>query len=108
MLQTELKSAEFLGYNLAEKCLDQAESTDPNFAANAKSKIIELLAMRGPMSGEWLVNECKLAGIVPHDDRAFGTVFSRLAKDKKIEFVDYCKRTKGHGSRGGTVWGLAK
>lgn len=106
MQQLTLDDAIAKGRAMAVMCADQAESTDPTFAERAKAKVIELLQKHGDCSGEWLVNDCKLAGIVPHDDRAFGVVFRTLSTQKKIKHVDWVARSKGHGTGGGRVWGL--
>lgn len=57
-------------------------------------------------SGEDITDACKAAGIIPHDDRAFGPVFMRLAKHGVITKAGYRPRAKGHGTGGANVWRL--
>ncbi len=77
------------------------------FSRKAQSFVLEYLQRNGDASGEAITNACRKAGIVPHDDRAFWPVYLALARQKKIEKVGFCSRTKGHGTSGGVVWRLA-
>jgi len=85
----------------------KAEQQRPGFGDQAAALILAQLAQHGPMSGEALTDACRRAGLVPHDDRAFGSVFLRLSKSGRIVTVGYTTRTKGHGTSGGRIWGLA-
>jgi len=71
------------------------------------SRIILMLLESGPQSGEYLTLACKAAGVTPHDDRAFGPVYMRLARKGLIEKVGIVQRRRGHGTSGGNVWQLA-
>lgn len=64
------------------------------------------LASNDQVSGEDLTDACKAAGIKPHDDRAFGAVYRRLLRDKRIEKCATTIRKKGHGSVGCSVYRL--
>jgi hypothetical protein len=55
-------------------------------------------------SGEVITAACKAAGIAPHDDRAFGPVYMRLAKRGAIQKVGTARRARGHNTSGGNVW----
>ena len=54
--------------------------------------------------GEELVRAAKDAGIVPHDDRAFGAAFQVAIRDGVIRPVGFCARTRGHGTAGGRLY----
>jgi hypothetical protein len=76
----------------------------------AKAKETVLAALRRssvPLTGEQLVDHCVQAGIVPHDQRAFGSVFAGLARDGLIESAGFTTRTKGHGTGGARLWRVA-
>lgn len=93
-----------------DEAMAQVEATavrvDPQFPSKAAVFILGYLKEHGPTSGEILTLECKKAGIIPHDDRAFGPVYYRLAKANQIERVGTCIRKRGHGTRGGSIWGI--
>ncbi len=50
----------------------------------------------------------KLAGLVPHDDRAFGQVYAGLSREKLIVKCGCCDRIKGHGTAGGVIWRVVR
>ena len=79
----------------------------PDFVVRAKFFVLAYLALRGPTPGEILTDMCKLKGIIPTNDKAFGAVYGTLSKQKKITRVAGCDRVKGHGTAGGNVWALA-
>lgn len=81
-----------------------ADQTHPGFGSAAETFIVRFLAQQGPTSGELLTNACKAAGIVPHDDRAFGPVYMRLARRGVIVKVGVSVRVKGHLTAGANVW----
>jgi hypothetical protein len=71
----------------------------------ARAAILEALAASGrAMTGEELVDHCQRLGLVPHDARAFGSVFAGLAKNNKIVSVGFAARRKGHGTAGARLW----
>lgn len=82
----------------------KAEDTRPNFYDDARAFVLRYLREHGPTSGERLTMECRKAGIVPHDDRAFGPVYYSLAKRGVIAKVGECRRERGHGTAGGNIW----
>ncbi len=101
-----LLTAREIGEQAASACEAKAETVVSDFSARAASFIVQHLHENGGTSGEKLVDACKQNGIVPHNDRAFGAVFLRLARVGKIIKAGYVARTKGHGAPGGTVWSL--
>ena len=84
-----------------------AEDATPGFTDRACDFVLAYLAQHGPAPGEQITDECKRAGIVPHDDRAFGGVYMRLAKAGLIRKTGHTIRTKGHGCAGANIWALA-
>jgi hypothetical protein len=71
----------------------------------ARAAILEALGRSGrAMTGEELVDHCQRLGLVPHDARAFGSVFKKLANDKQIVAVGFAARRKGHGTAGARLW----
>lgn len=85
-----------------------AERARRMFAADAGAFVVRYLQIHGPTAGEVLTCRCREGGIVPHDDRAFGPVYMRLARLKVIEKVGSVRRERGHGTAGGNVWALAR
>jgi hypothetical protein len=93
------------GQAAAEACTAKAERVAAFDTTAAKAEILKALASAGrPMSGEELVDHCQRAGIVPHDARAFGSVFKALSGSGLIEAVGYAARRKGHGTAGARLW----
>lgn len=87
---------------------ERAATINPAFLESARTFVLRYLAEHGPTSGEDLTIACKRAEIVPSDDRWFGAVYQPLAKAGQIVKVGEVKRKRGHGTSGGTVWGLAR
>ncbi len=100
-----MSSARDLGEAAGEACAAAAERRT-GFSRDAAAEVIlqTLEAAPGPVSGEVLTNACVASGIVPHDDRAFGPVFSQLARQGHIETTGYASRSKGHGTAGARLW----
>jgi hypothetical protein len=87
-----------------EQVAANAEDECPGFAEAARAFVLAYLAEHGPASGEVVTNAAKAAGLVPHDDRAFGPVLLALSRAGRIRRVGTTLRTKGHGTAGGNVW----
>ena len=81
-----------------------SDHAGPTFKAQAMRYVVGHLKIHGEASGEDITDACKAAGIVPHDDRAFGSVFQSLVRDGLIECAGFCLRKKGHGTAGGRIW----
>ena len=84
-----------------------AEEACEDFADRACACVLEYLRRHGPTPGEVLTDACLIAGIVPHDTRAFGPVYMRLSRRGLIVKAGTCIRRRGHGTAGGHVWALA-
>jgi hypothetical protein len=89
-------------------CTAKAERTTEFSSEVAKAAVLDLLADGRPRSGEEIVDHCLRLGIVPHDSRAFGSVFARLRQQGAIEAVGFTERRKGNGTAGGRIWRVAK
>lgn len=77
------------------------------FLAKAMQFTLGYLSEHPSASGEDITLACKAAGIIPHDDRAFGHVYRRLSKFGQIEKCGFTPRKRGHLTSGGNVWRLA-
>lgn len=86
---------------------ENAEEHAPGFAERAQAFVLDYLRQNGPASGEAVTDACKAAGIVPHDDRAFGSVYMALSRRGLIRKVGHAMRRKGHGCAGGNIWEAA-
>jgi hypothetical protein len=84
----------------------RAEAQQPRFVEQAAVFVLAFLRQNGPTPGEMVSVACKAAGIVPHDDRAFGPVYFTLARRGLIQRVGQVRRQRGHGTTGGNVWAV--
>lgn len=94
------------GETASVACTEKAERVSDFDAEKACAWVLSHLAKYGPTSSEYLTDGMKLAGMVPHDDRAFGQVYRKLSTDKVIVKCGSCDRIKGHGTSGGRIWRL--
>jgi len=93
----------------AEACTAKAVRVAGFDTDAARAAILDALTKSGrAMTGEELVDHCQRLGMVPHDARAFGSVFKKLVKDKQIVSVGFAARRKGHGTAGARLWRAAK
>ena len=76
------------------------------FRIDVGAFVLRYLRLHGESSGEDITDACKQAGIVPHEDRAFGPVMMALSRKKIIEKCGTAARRKGHGTSGATIWRL--
>ena len=79
-----------------------------SFRDRASAFVVAYLHEHGATPGETITDAAIVAGIVPHDARAFGPVYMTLARRRVIERAGYCARRKGHGTAGGSVWKLTQ
>ena len=107
MSYRELAIARAEGARCMQLALDLAERDEPGFAERAQRFVVAYLGQHGRASSEDITDACKAAGIVPREDRAFGSVYQVLNRRKQIAFAGYCERRKGHGTAGGRLWELA-
>jgi hypothetical protein len=87
-------------------CTNKAEEVTPDFAEKAKKIILDHLSIVQTCPGEELVDIATAKGAIPHDARAFGSVFMSLSRKNLIRTVGFCERRKGHGTAGGRIWGV--
>jgi len=107
-LNIDFSAAREAGRSASEACTAKAQRSDPAFVKKAQDAILEHLRVVGQASGEVLVDIAIARGARCADARAFGAVFSGLARKNKIRTVGFCLRDKGHGTAGGRVWGLVR
>lgn len=105
--EQRVDTARKLGEEAGERAEFRANVVDPDFSERAMAYIrqrMQAAANDDRMRGEDLVNEMKVAGIRPPDDRAFGPVFLRAIRAEVLEPVGFVPRVKGHGTAGGRVY----
>jgi hypothetical protein len=81
------------------------ETKVPSFLLKARVYVLQYLQQHGPATSEELTLACKKAGIIPHDDRAFGPVYMDLERRCRIVRLATVKRPlRSHNSDGGHLW----
>ena len=100
---TEAREAGQIGMAIS---LESARKRDPDFSKKAEAAMLRHLVACFSASGEELVDVARAHGAIPHDDRAFGSVFQSMARRGLIRTVGYTARRKGHGTSGGRVWAI--
>lgn len=104
--QTILDFSRRLGDRGAALALDKAERECADFTARAEAAILAKLA-KGPASGEDCTDYVRDCGVPFKDGRALGSIYAGLIRSGRIKVVGECKRRRGHGSRGGSIYALA-
>lgn len=94
-----------LGDRGAALALDRAERDCSDFSARAEAAILAKLAT-GPASGEDCTDYVRECGVPFKNGQALGSIYSRLLKQGRIMVVGECKRRRGHGTRGGSIYAL--
>jgi hypothetical protein len=93
------------GRRLGDLCTGKAERAADFDAAGAATFIHAYLVQHGPTSGEQLTAKAIAHGFVPHDARAYGSVYSGLARKGLIRCLRAgLPRERGHGTSGGRLW----
>lgn len=95
-----------IGRAAADSCLRNAEEIADFDREGCRKFILGWLVRFGPQPGETLTDEAKKHGFRPHDDRAFGAVYSALVRRGEIRCVGSCPREKGHSTAGGRIWSV--
>lgn len=103
-----VRTARKLGKEAAERCAAKAVERDPDFRAKALKFIVDFIRQEGKATGEAATLAAVLAGIKPHDARAFGPVYQEALRRDMIRVVGTAKRVRGHGSDGGKVYAPGK
>lgn len=88
------------------KIAQVSKNAGEDFGERARAFVLAFLREHGPSSGEAITDACKVHGIVPHDDRAFGGCFMSLSKRGMIVKAGLCQRVKGHATSGGNIWAI--
>lgn len=109
MSQFTIDDAIAAGQVAAQYCADKAESL--GFSTDAARWFVVLwLAENGPSWGEDIVDGAVASGradLLAHDGRAWGPVFSSLARNR-IRCVEFGLRRKGNGTAGARKWSLVQ
>lgn len=103
-LDIRVRTARKLGMEAGQACLDLTEQTDPDFGAKAYDFIVGYVRKHRRVPGETVTLAARQAGIVPRDDRAFGSVFRKALQTGAIRAVGTVPRVRGHGTAGGRVY----
>lgn len=103
-IQMTFEDAERAKSEAMRRVESNAEDYCPTFKEMACLFAVKFLAQNGPHSSEDISIACMAAGIVPHDQRAFGPVYGALSAQGKIVRAGYCQRKKGHNTSGGIIW----
>lgn len=108
MTQLTIEHAIAAGQHGMQVSMEAATRRDPEFAAKAEALFVHHLAASRDHSawGEDLVDVARAHGVVPQDDRAFGSVFQSMARRQIIVCVEYGIRRKGRGTAGARRWRL--
>lgn len=101
---TRAQFARALGAAAGEAAEQKASKNDPAFSANALDFIVGYIRERGEATGEETTHAAVMAGIKPHDERAFGPIYATAIRRKLIRVVRYVPRVRGHGSMGGKLY----
>jgi hypothetical protein len=101
-----LSQARAMGEFRAGQASARAEQKNPGFAESAANAMLAHLDAVREAPGEDLVDIARAKGARPTDDRAFGSIFTRLRKAGEIHDTGRrAPRKKGHGTEGGRIWG---
>lgn len=98
----DLATARAVGERSAQLATDRAERESPGFVARAEAAVLAKLAT-GPASGEDITDYVQqVVGF--QDGRCMGSVFASMLRRGLIVVIGECKRRRGHGSRGGSIY----
>lgn len=99
-----VSAARKLGSQAGARSVDKAERADPAFRSRALDFIVKYIRKNGEATGENATLAAVLAGIRPHDERAFGPVYKEAISRGLIRVIGYVPRVRGHGSAGGKLY----
>lgn len=66
--------------------------------------IVDYVGQHGETDCETIVDAAKVAGHVPHIDKAFGPIFAGLSRSGRIIRTGFQARRKGHSAPGASIW----
>lgn len=101
---SSMTNARAEGEHCAGLAAQRAERSIPGFTHRVCAAIVAYLQEHGPTSGEHITDAVKRSGLIPADDRAFGSAYACLARDGLIVCVGYAPRYKGRGTGGARIW----
>ena len=97
-------TASRLGAEAGERRRSKADDVCPGFSERALNFIADYARQHLTFTGEVATNAAVMAGIKPHDTRAFGGIYAKAIRSGVIRVVGIVPRTKGHGSAGGKLY----
>jgi len=109
-LQLSIDDAIAQGERAAQACADKAESLGFSTDA-ARTFVLQWLREYGPSWGEAIVTAAERVGrsdLQAHDARAWGSVFSSLARRGRIRCIEIGMRVKGNGTAGARKWSVVQ
>lgn len=98
-----LAQARAAGHVAADRATQRAERECSDFRSRVEAAILAKLAA-GPASGEDCTDYVAACGIPFADGRALGGIYSSMLRRGLIKVIGECKRRRGHGSRGGSIY----
>jgi hypothetical protein len=110
MTQLTIEDAIAAGEQGMQACAEKAETLGFSTEA-ARVFVLQWLAEYGPSWGEDITDaahKTPCAELHAHDDRAWGSVFSSLARRHRIRCVELGMRRKGNGTAGARKWSLVQ
>lgn len=94
-----------------DQILEDHKEHSPDFNEAAPPAVLAYLRVHIEACCEEIVDHLKRIGLAPEnakDDRAYGSVFSGLARRKEIVRVGFRPRRKGHLAPGASIWRLGQ
>lgn len=88
-----------------------AKAASLGFSTDAAKTFVLRLLAEGPSWAEDIVDAAVATGradLIAHDGRAWGSVFSGLARVHRIRCVELGMRRKGNGTAGARRWSLVQ
>lgn len=110
MTQLTIEDAIAAGDTGMQRCADKAETLGFSTDA-ARSFVLHWLTEYGASWGEDMTDAAAKThrlDLVAHDQRAWGSVFSTLARQHRIRCIELGMRRKGNGTAGARKWSLVQ
>jgi hypothetical protein len=95
-----LPVARAIGELKGEQARQRAEDVTPGFSDLALNFIREYALRQDSFMNEDCTLAMRAAGIVPHDDRAFGSIYAKAIRLRYVRVIGYAPRRRGHGAPG--------
>lgn len=104
-MSAQLAHARAAGESAATRAELRAErQTAPRFSHRLAAYFYSVLVADGAHTSEELTERARAAGLIPGDARCVGSAFRALRKMAPV-LDENVPRTRGHGTKGGTLFG---